>query len=159
MLLSYRFILRYPLGVDAADLEADGDDEKLPTAAQLARKRAADEIKDIAELREERKRYRSALKRKHGEEDSKEESEETEEGDEASAGGEAGDSSSDDGSTAEDGEPRNPRKARKFVADDKKKKAKKRNIPQKEEEVEEEPTSKKAKSDSDKAGSVEGECH
>ena len=47
---------RYPLGVDASELESDG--EKLASVAKLARERMAAEMKDIAERREERKCYR-----------------------------------------------------------------------------------------------------
>ena len=46
---------RYPLGVDASELENDGDGEKLPSVANLARERMAAEMKDIAKRREERR--------------------------------------------------------------------------------------------------------
>ena len=49
---------RYPLGVDASELETDGDGEKLASVAKLARERMAAEMKDIAKTREERKLYR-----------------------------------------------------------------------------------------------------
>ena len=49
---------RYPLGVDASELEEVGDGEKLPSVAKLARERMAAEMSDIAARREERKQYR-----------------------------------------------------------------------------------------------------
>ena len=49
---------RYPLGVDASELEEVGDGERLPSVAKLARERMAAEMSDIAARREERKQYR-----------------------------------------------------------------------------------------------------